>query len=110
MKNLVLNYFEEMESVALEVDGLRYCDKLNLTVDKDNEPAIAKVNMATQTFTKTDGEASDSDRDQNMILMSTKTRTFTEVESTDNDRDISLHSLMATKTLTESQEVLDADK
>lgn len=110
MKNLVLNYFEEIDNLALENDDLVYCDKLNLTVDKNNQPAISKVNMATQTFTKTYDETSDSDNDRSSILMSTKTKTFTNTESSDSDNDNRMNFLMVTNTLTESDEVTDSDK
>lgn len=110
MKNLVLNYFEEVDDVAIETTDLIYCDKQNLTVDNNNVPAISKVNMSTQTFTKTYDEASDSDNDRSTILMATKTKTFTSTEPSDSDRDNRINFLMATNTLTESQEVVDADR
>ncbi|KUJ56721.1 hypothetical protein [Chryseobacterium aquaticum] len=110
MRNLVLNYFEEINNTIIENGDLKYCDKLNLTVDKNNEPAISRVNLATQTFTKTYDEASDSDSDRNAVLMSTQTRTFTNTESSDSDRDNRINLLMITSTITESQELTDSDK
>lgn len=110
MNNLVLKYFEEFENVNVDYDDLKYSEILNLTVDKNNDPAISKVNMGTQTLTKTYDEVSDSDNDRSSVLMGTKTMTFTNTESSDSDRDIRMNLLMVTKTLTESQEVTDSDK
>lgn len=109
-KNLILNYFEEVDNIAIETSDLKYCSIQNLTVDSQNQVAILKVNMGTQTFTKTYDEASDSDNDKSSILMATKTKTFTSTESSDSDRDNRIKLLMSTKTLTESQEVTDADR
>lgn len=110
MKNLILNYFEEIDNITIDSYDLKYCHKQNLTVDSNNEPAISKVKMATQTFTKTYNEASDSDNDRSSILMATHTKTFTSTESSDSDRDNRINFLMSTGTLTESQEVTDTDK
>lgn len=110
MNNLILNYFEEVDNVVIETEDLKYCEKQNLTVNNINEAAISKVNMSTQTFTKTYDEASDSDNDRSSILMATKTKTFTSTESSDSDSDNRINILMATNTLTESQEVVDADR
>lgn len=110
MKNLILDYFEDIDDLVIETGDLRYCNERNLTVDINNNPAISKINMSTNTSTKTFSEVSDSDHDRNSILMGTKTKTFTSVETSDADRDIRLNLLMVTQTLTESQEVTDADR
>ncbi|MDM1521573.1 hypothetical protein [Myroides odoratimimus] len=110
MRNLILNYFEDVDNISIDNSDLKYCSNKNLTVDNNNEPAILKVNMATQTFTKTYDEASDSDNDRSSILMATQTRTYTDSESSDSDIDNRINLLMTTKTITESQETTDSDR
>ena len=110
MKNLILNYFEDVNNLSINNIDLKYCEKKNLTVDIDNKPAILRVNLATQTFTKTYDEVSDSDNDRSSILMATQTRSYTDSETSDSDRDNGINLLMATRTITESQEATDSDK
>ncbi|KAF2331498.1 hypothetical protein [Flavobacterium nitrogenifigens] len=79
-----------------------------------NIPAVAYVNMDTETFTKTTGEPTDSDNDTRFRvkrLMDTSSETFTTTEPSDSDRNYSsLKLLMDTMTITESQEPTDSDK
>ena len=94
---------------------IEYSKRQNLSVIKDTDmPAIKYVSMETETFTKTTGEPSDSDRDlrfklQRVLDTSTETLTSTEPSDGDNDRKM-LKLLMDTHTLTETVEGTDSDK
>ena len=108
MKPLIFEFLEKPSGKDIDYSIIEYDEEMNLCVDKNTKlPAIESLNMETETFTKTDGEASDSDAD---FYMDTATRTFTELEATDSDANIhSLIQLMTTSTLTESSETIDSD-
>lgn len=109
MKPITFEFIEKPTENELDYSAIQYSNELNLSVDKTNGlPAIEFLNMDTETFTKTGGEASDSDMD---IRMDTVTRTFTQLESSDSDPNLhNIAGIMGTSTLTESSEVADSDE
>lgn len=109
MKPIIFEFLEKPSETEFDYSVIEYDNELNLSVDKTTRlPAIDSLNMETETFTKTGGEASDSDAD---FQMDTATRTYTEMEATDSDANIhSLIQLMGTSTLTESSEAVDSDE
>lgn len=115
-KNLLLHFAETLDAPIEDGrDLVEYNNNLNLVVLKGTTiPAVNYANEATETFTKSHGEGSDSDAglSKNLtILMGTETRTFTRGESSDSDRDKRyVQELMATQTLTERVEATDSDK
>ena len=115
MRPLILEFAEIPELKNLDYSLIEYYNEKNLSVIKNTEiPAITNVNMDTETFTKADGEPSDSDNDLRyklMRLLDTSTGTFTSTEPSDSDDDYSsLKLLMDTQTITESIEPTDSDK
>ena len=115
MKPLILEFAEKPNFIEFDNSLIEYSETQNLSVLKGTEiPAISYVNMATETFTKTMGEVSDSDnnvRNNLKLLMGTETHTYTSTEPTDSDRDRqSLKYLMGTETITESIEPTDSDR
>lgn len=140
MKPLILDFAENPELIDLDTSILEYSEELNLTVLKSTkEVAIEKVYLETETFTKSFGEGSDTDQDNDLAhLMETSTKTavenedsdtdqslyphlthllesttftFTNFEETDTDKDISkVKQLMETRTITENKgEASDSD-
>ena len=109
MKPITFEFLEKPTESEFDYSIIEYDNELNLSVDKTTKlPAIDSLNMETETFTKTGGEASDSDAD---FRMDTATRTYTEMEATDSDANIhSLIQLMGTSTLTEASEAADSDE
>lgn len=86
MKPITFKFLERPNESGVDYSIIEYDNELNLCVDKrTNLPAIDSINMETETFTKTQGEVSDSDAD---IRMDTMTRTLTQMESSDSDFDI----------------------
>jgi len=112
MKPLIFEFKESPTGEALDYSLIEYDKRLNLSVNKlTGQPAIETINLETETFTKTQGEGADSDRDGLSMLMDTETRTFTHSEASDSDKDrTALQNLMDTTTLTESSEATDQDK
>ena len=115
MKPLILEFAETPKCIDFDYSVIEYSESHNLSVLQGTEmPAISYVNMATETFTKTMGEVSDSDKDfrNNLkIIMGTETMTLTSTEPSDSDRDRqSLKLLMGTATITESIEPTDSDR
>lgn len=117
MKSLILEYKTPPKSINTSaiLNEIEYSKELNLTVlKKDKKPAILEAQMETNTFTKADGEASDSDHDlfsDLKIHLETSTITLVEGESTDSDPfHNNLALLLETKTLTEATEDTDSDK
>lgn len=109
MKPITFEFLEQPSQPDFDYSVIEYDNELNLSIDKITRlPAIDSLVMETETFTKTDGEATDSDSD---FQMDTATRTFTQLEATDNDADIySLIQIMGTSTLTETNETVDSDE
>lgn len=122
MKPLILEYAETPTGKPLDFSMVEYSAKQNLTVLKDTDvPAVKFMPLDTNTFTKTQGESSDSDA-QTMSLLnelnslldtSTKTRTVSEASDSDNGMVQGIDNLKAmldttTKTFTNA-EVSDSD-
>lgn len=112
MRPLIFEFKESPNGENLDYSLIEYDNSLNLSVNRmTGKPAIETINLETETFTKTQGEGADSDRDGLSMLMDTETRTFTHSEASDSDKDrMSLVTLMATTTITESSEATDQDK
>lgn len=115
MKPLILEYTETPNFIESNSSPIEYCNNKNLSVIKGTKKtAISYVNMETETFTKTNGEPTDSDSDlrNNLkILMGTETRTFTQTEASDSDRDrMHFKQLLDTRTLNESVGETDSDR
>ncbi|MOA13488.1 hypothetical protein D3C78_1335430 [compost metagenome] len=112
MKPLIFEFRENPTGNIPDYSLIEYDHKLNLSVDKLTRlPAIDTVHLETMTFTKTQGEGSDTDRDDIRMLMDTETITLTQLESSDSDKErMLLQSLMDTTTLTETTETSDQDK
>jgi hypothetical protein len=112
MRPLIFEFKESPTGEAIDYSLIEYDKSLNLSVNKmTGLPAIDTINLETETFTKTQGEGSDSDRNGLSKLMDTETRTFTHSETSDSDKDrMALQNLMDTTTLTESTETTDQDK
>lgn len=126
MKPLILDFAEAPEKIDLDYSIIEYSDTLNLSVLKGTqEVAIEKANLSTETFTKSQGETSDSDQSNKRLknIVETMTKTQVHKESSDSDRNFSpsnnsmnentLHKLkllMDTRTLTETKEATDSDR
>lgn len=112
MRPLIFEFKDNPTGEAQDYSLIEYDNTLNLSVNKlTGQPAIGTVNLETETFTKTQGEGADSDRNGLSMLMDTETRTFTHSEASDSDKDrMALQNLMDTTTLTESSETTDQDK
>lgn len=117
MSYFILEFAEAATGEPVDCPQIEYDKELNLSVIKGTKtPALKAVQQATETFTKTQGEGTDSDRDAHHLLsvmMATQTQTRVSQEATDSDRDIcqNLRTLMGTSTQTYvKQEVSDSDK
>jgi hypothetical protein len=117
MKPFILKFAETPSQKSLDYSLVDYSKELNLSVLKNtNIPAVKFMTLTTETFTKTEGEDSDSDRSslKNKLrsLLDTSTQTFTETEQSDTDKNRleRLRMLLDTTTLTESVENSDSDK
>lgn len=88
MRPLIFEFAEQPSEKGMDFSVIEYDNNLNLsTVKTSGLPAIECLDMQTETFTKTQYESSDSDRDNLRFLMDTETRTFTQQESSDSDRE-----------------------
>lgn len=115
MKPLILEFVEKPTLKNLDFSIIEYSQKQNLSVIKDTEmPAIKYVSMDTETFTRTNGEPSDSDKDYKLNLrqvLDTNTETLTATEPSDSDNELKrLKLLMDTQTITKTVEGTDSDK
>jgi len=117
MSYFILEFAEAATGEPVDSSLIEYDKELNLSVIKGTKtPALQIAQQATETFTKTSGEGSDSDRDSRQdisILMGTSTQTRVSQEASDSDRDQrqDLRILMGTSTQTYvKQEVSDSDK
>lgn len=89
MKPLILAFKETSSNVELDYSSLIYDYDLNLNVLKETRlPAIEHVAMETETFTKTQGESTDSDRDAISLITETTTGTHAQLEDSDDDKDV----------------------
>lgn len=90
MEPLILKFRETPTENDLKYDEVEYSSKLNLTVLKGTEdPAVDFLKMETETFTKAQGEGSDTDKSgvgrKLRLLMETMTETHAQLEGTDKD-------------------------
>jgi hypothetical protein len=117
MQYLLLQFAEIPDGEDIDTSMICYDYDLNLNVIKGtNIPAVTFSDQATETFTKTYGEAQDSDKDLQYhhlhSLLDTATATRTQMEGTDRDKE---HNNLATLLDTSTQtfvhsEVSDSDK
>lgn len=88
MKPLILEYAEETKPIDFDFSLIEYSDNLNLSVLKnDGSVAIEKSLLGTETYTKTSGEDTDTDRTKYEMSKFFDTTTITEArgEGTDSD-------------------------
>jgi hypothetical protein len=87
MKYLLFDYGERPLNSGY-IPKTKYCYSANLNVLlSNNKPAIKGLsNLGTQTFSKVEGESSDSDIQEN-IMQSTKTLTLVDIEQSDSDKE-----------------------
>jgi hypothetical protein len=86
MRPFIFNFKETPSIENLDLTLIEYSDTLNLNVDIiSNLPAIEQLSLATETFTKEFGEASDSDRNNLNLGLVTQTHTFAQSEGSDED-------------------------
>ncbi|NOT74957.1 MAG: hypothetical protein HOP08_08505 [Cyclobacteriaceae bacterium] len=112
MKPFILEFKESPEAENLDYTAIEYDYTLNLNVDKfTGNPAVDVLSVATETFTKSNGEDSDSDRTGSVSQMDTATKSFSGGESSDSDKDgAKLLALLGTTTSTrQSGESSDQD-
>ncbi|EHM7982812.1 hypothetical protein MC916_004065 [Elizabethkingia anophelis] len=112
MNPFILSFRESPKEADVNFSKIKYCDKLNLSVDiQTGRPAISFLNSSTSTFTKVYNETSDSDNDFIGLMMETMTRTQYQQEGMDDDTNYNtIKVMMETKTITlVSQEVSDDD-
>jgi len=102
MNPFIFLFRESPKEPGQDVSFLRYDPLKNLTVDSSTgKPAISVLNMSTETFTKADGEVSDTDRSGGILSMGTQTQTFADAEGGDSDQDTTvIRMLMGTSTET----------
>ncbi|HYV90913.1 MAG TPA: hypothetical protein VE978_03985 [Chitinophagales bacterium] len=115
MKPFAFQFKEIPTKENLDYSLIEYDEQFNLSVIKTTrQPAIDTLTMDTETFTKAQGESSDSDDDGIRILMDTTTATYSPpVGKEDSDSDSergNIQSLMDTTTITESREDVDQDR
>lgn len=117
MSYFLLEFAEIPTGEAIDQSLIEYDKDLNLSVIKGTKtPALKAAKQATETFTKTTGEGSDSDRDGGQLfsaLLTTNTQTRVSHEASDSDRQevAVLNSMIVTSTNTfVNQEVSDSDK
>ena len=92
MRPLILEYAEKTNDNSLDFSMVEYSYEQNLTVLKGSlVPAVKFMSLETTTFTKSDGESSDTDEQplshindlKTLFDTSTETKTFS--ETTDSD-------------------------
>lgn len=115
MKPLILEYAEIPRVQDLDHSLVEYSEKMNLSVLKGTDfPAIVASTLNTETFTKSEFEASDSDKDRQLKLLNqldTMTYTLNSQEPSDSEGNIkSFSGLLDTQLVTESKETTDKDK
>lgn len=115
MKPLILEFAEKPNVQELDYSIIEYSEEQNLSVTTGTTtPAIKTVALETETFTKTEGEPSDSDNDLRSNLkrlLDTSTETLSGTEPSDSDDNYStMKLLMDTQTITECVEPTDSDK
>lgn len=112
MNPLSFQFKENPKSSELDFTTIEYSNSLNLSIAKKTGlPAIECLNMETETMTKAQLDATDSDDSMNFFSMDTMTGSFDDnIETSDSDQDkYMLQSIMDTETLTERIENTDQD-
>jgi len=115
MRPLILEYAEVAKNDELESGIIKYSkiQNLNIIIESD-EPAINTVHFDTDTFTKSNMEGSDSDRDfrmQGSLGLDTQliTRSINETTGDDDIRNFT-KSYLDTQIVTEAREGTSFDK
>jgi hypothetical protein len=92
----ILRFGVEATNEIPDYSLIQYSSQLQLNIVKSSgEPAIGYLPLDTETFTKTMGEASDSDRDSPLLmLLDTTTDTRRYLETTDSDADAFVYQLI----------------
>jgi hypothetical protein len=108
MKPFSFAFREYPQDEPCNLSTLEYSNDLNLNIDTlTGRPAIESLNMSTETFTKSQGEGSDSDKNGLNIMMETQTRTFTQSERPDNDAN-RFHGQLLMETATARSTMLES--
>lgn len=115
MRPLILEYIENTNCIDFDDSLIEYCEEKSLSVVKGTDKtAILYSNLETETFSKSSGEPTDSDKDTMNslnLLMETETGTFKHEEPTDSDKNHStILQILETHTYTESIEPTDSDR
>lgn len=118
MRPLILNYFETLISeVEMKIETLEYNERLQLSVFKGTETcAFEKMDLATRTMTKAQGESSDDDDNGGMSFVNfhVGTITYSAINDETSDSDVEkpqMQNLLGTVTATRMQrELSDNDK
>jgi len=80
MKSLILEYKEYPDAVIDVIPNIKYDEDMSLSINcQTGRPSIEDINMATETFTKSNGESSDSDAHR-LPMMGMKTFTKSDDE------------------------------
>lgn len=91
MNPFILQFREQPSAEGADFSTITYDKLLNLNIDsKTGKPAIASLNLSTETFTKTQGEDADTENSYVSRLMRTETITLVSSEGTDSDNDRSI--------------------
>jgi hypothetical protein len=112
MKPFIFQFKEQPTAENADYSLLQYDDTLNLSIDKaTGKPAISALDLSTETFTKTQGEDSDSEQSHITKLMGTESITLVSTEASDSDHDrLSMKMFMGTQTETRTHvEGTDSD-
>lgn len=90
---------------------IEYDESLNLSINKSTgQPAVNELELGTETFTRVNGEATDSDYTGVALMMATETATKTLGEGVDSDPS-AIGLIMETRTTTfTALEGADSDK
>lgn len=113
MNPFIFQFKESPKSVLLDDTLVEYDASRNLSIyKKTGQPAIESMAMGTDTFTKSQGEATDADPTGLKFALDTETMTFVNNESSDSDKEKqSLLMLLHTSTMTRSvKESSDHDR
>ncbi|WP_333627530.1 hypothetical protein [Sphingobacterium siyangense] len=88
MNPFIFQFKEQPSDEGADFSTITYDRHLNLNIDsKTGKPAIASLNISTETFTKTQGEDADPENSYVSRLMGTETITLVSSEGTDSDND-----------------------
>jgi hypothetical protein len=123
MKPLILEYAEKVNGDPLDFSMVEYSYDQNLTVLKSSlVPAVKFMSLETTTFTKSDGESSDTDEQplsrindlKSLLDTSTETKTFSETSDSDISANLVISNInnlldTATKTAVSVGEDSDTD-